>query len=93
MAVMDAWSEDQGVGLKSMVTMMADTGGPFTKAVDMEMTHPGPVGALGPGRCKRWAAVFDDGKCSWLAVSEADGDPAGDDDPSATLAEAVLAAV
>ena len=45
---------------------------------------------LGYVRSKRFAAVFDDGKCTNLFVSAAPGDPAGDDDPSASLVENVL---
>merc|ERR1719282_1927812 len=58
---------------------MADPGCDFTKALDLEMTDPGPVGVLGNVRSKRFAAVMDDGKCSALYVSEGPGDPAGDD--------------
>ena len=52
----------------------------------MEGTPP----QLGYVRSKRFAAVFDDGKCTNLFVSAAPGDPTGDDDPSASLAENVL---
>jgi len=91
MAVMDAWSDKVGVPPKSIMTMMADPGCALTKALDLEMTDPGPVGVLGNVRSKRFAAVFDDGKCTKLFVSEGPGDPAGDDDPSASLVENVLA--
>ena len=51
---------------------------------------------LGAGRCKRFAAFYDDGELKVLAVAEGglvDGvrlDPAGDDDPSSTFAENFL---
>ena len=45
---------------------------------------------LGYVRSKRFAAVFEDGKCTNMFVSAAPGDPAGDDDPSASLVENVL---
>ena len=52
----------------------------------MEGTPP----QLGYVRSKRFAAVFEDGTCTNLFVSAAPGDPAGDDDPSASLVENVL---
>ena len=45
------------------------------------MDHPGPVGKLGPNRCKRHS-MYVDGVVKVIALSEAPDDPAGDDDPS-----------
>ena len=67
---------------------LADPTRSFTKALDLEMEGTPPQ--LGYVRSKRFAAVFDDGKCTNLFVSAAPGDPAGDDDPSASLVENVL---
>jgi len=91
-AVMQAWADDQKIG-GSMIKFMADPAGDFTKALDMEMTHPGPPSVGIIGRCKRFALHVVDGDVKTVRVSEGPDDPAGDDDPSATLAEGFLAAI
>jgi len=91
-AVMQAWADDQKIG-GSMIKFMADPAGDFTKALDMEMTHPGPPSVGIIGRCKRFALHVVDGDVKAVRVSEGPDDPAGDDDPSATLAEGFLAAI
>lgn len=91
-AVMQAWSENQGVK-GDFVTMMGDPSGAFTKALDLEMTHPGPVSVGIIGRSKRFALIVKDGTVTHVAVSEGEDDPAGDSDPSASLAEAMLEAI
>jgi len=91
-AVMQAWGEDQGIG-GSMVSFVADPAAELTKALDMEMTHSGPPSVGIIGRCKRFAIHADDEVIKTVKVSEAEGDPAGDDDPSATLAEGMLEAI
>ena len=73
-----------------MVTFMADPAGDLTKALDMEMTHPGPPSVGIIGRCKRFAIHADDEEIKAVVVSEGPDDPAGDDDPSKTLAENML---
>lgn len=96
-AVMQAWGKDQKVDVKgSMITFLADTRCEFTKAVGMEMTHPGPMADLGYVRCKRFVLVVEDGVVKHVVVSEAEGDPAGDNDPTspvatATMVDAILA--
>jgi peroxiredoxin len=52
-AVMKAWADSQGIDKKGIITFMADTSGALTKALGMEITHPGVCGVLGGGRCKR----------------------------------------
>ena len=84
MAVMQAWFDDMMIKPSSIVTPLADPTRSFTKALDLEMEGTPPQ--LGYVRSKRFAAVFDDGKCTNLFVSAAPGDPAGDDDPSASKA-------
>ena len=79
-AVMDAWAKDQNVA-GSMVTFLADTRCELSEALDVVMTHPGPMGVLGNPRCKRFVLVVDDGAVTPVEVSEADGDPAGDNEP------------
>ena len=89
---MKAWEEDQGVK-GSMITFMGDPLGEFTKALDMEMTHPGPPSVGIVGRCKRFAMHVDNNVVKYVAVSESEDDPAGDADPSATCHEAMIEAV
>lgn len=89
---MTAWAEDQGVE-DTYITMMGDPSGAFTDAMDMKMTHPGPPSVGIIGRCKRYAVHFVDGVAKVVRISEGPDDPAGDDDPSATLAPAMLEAI
>jgi 2-Cys peroxiredoxin 5 len=91
-AVMQAWSADQKVDGK-FVKFYADPAGSLTTALDMEMTDPRPQTVGIVGRCKRHALIVADGIIKYFAVSEADDDPAGDSDPSATVAEAMLKAI
>jgi peroxiredoxin len=88
-AVMKAWAKDQAIE-GSMMTMLADPGLDFTTAVDMVMDHPGPVSVLGGKRCKRFAMYLDDGVVKIWNVSEGPDDPAGDNDPSASLVENMI---
>jgi peroxiredoxin len=91
-AVMTAWSKDQKAGL-SMLHFMGDPAGELTRALDMELTHPGPRSKGLLGRCKRHAIYADDGVIKVVRVSESEDDPAGDKNPSMTLSEAMIAAV
>jgi len=79
-AVMKGWAKDQGVE-GSIVRFLADTRCQFTRKIGMSMLHPGPKGALGNIRCKRFVLVVDDGVVKNVEVSEAEGDPAGDNEP------------
>lgn len=104
-AVMKAWASDQGSSdnekrfsqryvdgdrCDSNVTFLADTRGELTAALDLFMTHEGPMHVLGGKRCKRFAAFYDDGVLKALHVSEGPDDPAGDNDPSASLVTGML---
>jgi peroxiredoxin len=96
-AVMKAWAADQKVDgtlderfKGSMISFLADTRCEFTKAVGMEMTHPGPMDALGGVRCKRFVLIVEDGVVKHVLVSEADGDPAGDNDAEGPIAKATM---
>eukprot|EP00956_Cyclotella_meneghiniana_P005467 scaffold6987_cov72-Cyclotella_meneghiniana.AAC.1 len=62
-----------------------------TEFHDLELTHPGPVSVLGPGRCKRFAMHVVDGEIKAINVSEGPDDPAGDKDPSCSMADGILA--
>jgi 2-Cys peroxiredoxin 5 len=91
-AVMKAWAENQEVD-GSMLTFLGDPSRALTDALDMVLDHPGPMGVLGYKRCKRFALYIVDGVIKVVRVSEGPDDPAGDEDPSATLADAMLAAI
>jgi len=88
-AVMQAWAKDQKIGL-SKISFMGDPAGIFTKSLDMEMTDPGPPSVGIIGRCKRFALHAVDGEIKHVAISEGPNDPAGDGNPTATLAEAMI---
>jgi len=89
---MQAWAADQKVG-GSMIKFFGDPAAELTTALDMKMTHPGPPSVGIIGRCKRHAIYAVNGEVKCVAISEGPDDPAGDSDPSATLAPALLAAV
>jgi hypothetical protein len=68
--------------------------GDLTKALDMELTHPGPTEEKGLwGRCKRHAIYAINGEIKAIRVAEAEDDPAGDANPEVTLAESMLEAI
>jgi len=89
---MQAWGNDYSIS-GSMVKFLADPLGDLTKALDMEMTHPGPPSVGIIGRCKRFAIHAIDGEVKTVKISEGPDDPAGDSDPSATLAPGFLEAI
>lgn len=87
---MQAWAKDQKTGL-SMLQLMADPKGDLTKALDLELTHPGPTEGAGLwGRCKRHAIYAVNGEIKAINIAESEDDPAGDDHPESTLADAML---
>lgn len=86
---MRAWFNDQKLE-GSMMQMMGDPEGEFTRACGMELTDPGPRSKGLIGRSKRFAMLVVNNIVKFVAVSEAPGDPAGDEDPSATCYEAML---
>jgi len=97
-AVMTAWAKDQGVPIYGddtggFVTFFSDADGAFTKACDMEMVHPGPLGVGIIGRCKRWAFYAAKGDVKVVNVSEYEGDPAGDGYPEITLPASMIEAI
>jgi len=97
-AVMAAWAEDQGVNCledseddpENILHLYADPYGKVTEALDMEMTAVGPkmVGLV--NRSKRFALYIVDGVVKIANVAEAEDDPAGDERPDITLAEAMI---
>lgn len=95
-AVMQAWSENQGVPTDlsdGILHLFGDPYGLVTAALGMELTHKGPMGVGLVGRCKRFALYIVDGVVKIARVAEKDDDPAGDDFPDTTLAEAMLEAI
>lgn len=98
-AVMSAWAKDMAVDhyeandWQGRITIVGDPSGDLTRKLDMEMTHPGPASVGIIGRCKRFALHAVNGEVKYVAISEGPEDPAGDDDPSATLAPAVFNAI
>jgi len=89
---MQAWSIDQKT-IGSMVNMMGDPSGAFTDALDLRMTDEGPPSVGIIGRSKRFALYVDDGEVKYVAVSEGEDDPAGDANPEASCAPAMLDAI
>lgn len=89
---MTAWGENQGIE-GSMLTFFGDPSAELTKALDVELTHPGPASVGIIGRCKRFAMHVVDGEIKHIAVAEADDDPAGDAFPEISCAPAMLAAI
>ena len=70
---------------------MGDPKGDLTKALDMELTHPGPTEEKGLwGRCKRHAIYAVNGEIKAIQVAEGPDDPAGDSYPEPTLADAMI---
>ena len=95
-AVMQAWSENQGVPTElddGILHLFADPYGKLTEKLGMELTHKGPLGVGLVGRCKRFALYIVDGVVKIVRVAEKDDDPAGDDFPDSTLADAMLDAI
>lgn len=96
---MSAWAKDLGVQHyeadddQGRITFLGDPEGVLTRELEMELTHPGPISAGIVGRCKRFALYAVGGVVKYVAVSEAEDDPAGDERPEATLADAMLRAV
>lgn len=92
-AVMKAWSENQGVPDTSIIKLMGDPYGEVTSKLEMEMHHAGPKSVGLTNRCKRFALYVVDGIVQIVSVAEAEDDPAGDDRPDVTLAEAMIDSV
>jgi len=92
-AVMDAWAKDQDCENHDFIKFMADPTGAFIKSLDIELNHPGPQGKGLYGRGKRTAIYFVNGIAKVVRVAEKIDDPAGDDFPDVTLAEAMIEAI
>lgn len=89
-AVMQGWAENQGVSEDSLLTFMADPYSEVTRALEMELTHPGPLSLGLVNRCKRFALHIVDGVVKAVKIAEGPDDPAGDDNPYITCAPSML---
>lgn len=93
MAVMNAWAKDQKVE-GTMIKFYGDPTSAFTRQMDMEMTHPGPLSVGLYGRCKRFALYIENGDIKYTALAEdLDFDPAGDDFPEKVLPPQMMEAI
>mmetsp|Transcript_5967 Transcript_5967/g.9113 ORF Transcript_5967/g.9113 Transcript_5967/m.9113 type:complete len:101 (-) Transcript_5967:189-491(-) len=90
---MQAWAEAQGVPEDSIIKLMGDPYGEVTQKLEMELIHAGPKSVGLINRCKRFALYIVDGVVKIVRVAEAEDDPAGDDRPDVTLAEAMHDAI
>lgn len=73
--------------------MFGDPSSEFTRELGMELTHPGPREKGLYGRSKRFAMYVKNCMVEYVAVSETEDDPAGDDHPGDSCAEAMIEAV
>jgi len=73
-----------------LVKFYADPSSEVTQALGLVLDHAGPMGVLGNERCKRFAAIVDNGVVKKVCVSASDTDPAGDSDPSASCVDNML---
>jgi len=87
---MTAWAKDQGVD-GSIISLLGDPRSELTKALDLVLDHPGPMSVLGNTRCKRFSMLIDDGVIKTMNVAASDDDPAGDNNPTVSLVEKMLA--
>jgi peroxiredoxin len=93
-AVMKAWAENQGTEKAGgLITLMGDPTGDLTKALNVELKHPGPESVGLFGRSKRFAAYIVDGVIKSFNLSEREDDPAGDEYPETSCAPAMLDAI
>lgn len=91
-AVMGVWMHKLELA-GTMTQLFGDPSREFTKACGMEMTDPAleSVGLI--GRSKRFAMHVVNNIVKYVAVSESDNDPAGDANPEATCAPAMIKAI
>mmetsp|Transcript_112099 Transcript_112099/g.317127 ORF Transcript_112099/g.317127 Transcript_112099/m.317127 type:complete len:90 (-) Transcript_112099:113-382(-) len=87
---MKAWEKSQKTE-GSIISTLADTRSVLTKALGLVLDHPGPMSVLGNTRCKRFSMLIDNGVIKTINVAAAADDPAGDDNPTVTLADKMLA--
>lgn len=84
-----AWAADQKID-GSIITFFSDPYSEFTKACGMELTAEGPNSKGLVRRTKRFAMIVENNIIKDVAVAESELDPAGDDFPEKTLADALI---
>lgn len=90
-AVMKAWEEDQKTKFHgSIITLYGDPRSEVTKALDLVLDHPGPMGVLGNTRCKRFSMLVKNCEVKTLNVAASEDDPAGDDKPEISMVDKML---
>jgi peroxiredoxin len=95
-AVMEAWAESQNVPTRldeGILHLFADPYGTVTTSLGMELTHSGPFSIGLVNRSKRFALYIVNGVVEIVRVAERPDDPAGDDFPDVTLADAMIDAI
>ena len=95
-AVMGIWNKEQVESYgkpNTLVTFFGDPAGELTRACGMELTDPRPIEKGLIGRCKRFAMYVVNSVVQYVVVCESEDDPAGDEDPSATCAPALIEAI
>lgn len=75
------------------MTFMADPYSEVTRALEMDLTHPGPLSLGLVNRCKRFSLLIGDGVVEAVRIAEGPGDPAGDDNPHITCAPSMLSII
>ena len=95
-AVMRAWNKkllEEYPVQENMVTFMGDPAGEFARACGMLMDAQDPKDLGFVGRSRRYALHVENNIVRHVAVSEAENDPTGETDPSATCHEAIISAI
>ena len=91
---MTAWAESQGVPADhSLIKLLGDPYGEVTEKLNMALTHDGPKEKGLVNRCKRFALYIESGVVKIVRIAEAEDDPAGDEFPDETLADAMMEAI
>ena len=91
---MEAWAESLGIpGDHALLQLMGDPYSEVTKALGMELVHPGPYSVGLVQRCKRFALYIENGVVQLVKIAEGLNDPAGDSFPDITLAESMLQSI
>ena len=85
---MRAWKKDSGLAGSEVTEFVADPFGKLTAALGLSL--PEPDAELGPNRGKRAALLVCDNIVRHVEVSEAEGDPTGDECNGNSSAEHML---
>jgi peroxiredoxin len=90
---MGAWEKNQNIDCSDLINFLADPLAEVTKSLGTVLgTHAEGIyiWKLGYKKCKRMVCIVVDEVIKALNVSEAPGDPAGDDHPEMTCAPQML---